>query len=115
MRSAGYDSDTLRWRGAAGDGSALATAFGERLQMGRAGKETIQRRSKDNAQDRIAVFNQAYIDGEFAISAQEFFGAIQRIDQPKPLPNIRNLPFCGGFFRNGREVRCEFSQSFQNQ
>ncbi len=68
-----------------------------------------------NTHDRAAMFYDRHIDREFAILVHEFLGAIERVDQRKPITMFGHLAFTEGFLRHHGEIRFCLSETFQDQ
>ena len=81
-----------------------------------AGKLPVDGRRIDRAQYRHTVFDQGDIDGEFAIAADKFLGAVERIDQPEASArDIGNVACGNGFFGDDRYVWSQLAQPLHDQ
>lgn len=65
----------------------------------------------DDADNGLAVFDEGDVDGEFAVSFDEFFGAVKRVDEPERVPVLAFRVWClFGFFGEEGNVGCVFVQ-----
>ena len=74
----------------------------------------LHHRRIDNPQRRLAVFNQRDIDGEFAVTLNKLFGAVQRVDQPVALPVLAHFPRRRVLLGEDRGIRIQRLQAADN-
>jgi hypothetical protein len=55
------------------------------------GKEAPERRGQHGAEHRPAIFDERDVDGELAVAADEFLGAVERIDEPEAAPDLGHV------------------------
>src|SRR5205085_3660965 len=96
-----------------GSGNVGAPCFGSATRL-LADEDAAERRCIDDAQNRSPVLDKCNIDGELAVAADEFLGAVERIDEIETLRHSGDLAGRSGFFRYHRRRWVEPRQSGQN-
>ena len=61
------------------------------------------------------MFDDRDIDGEFAVAADEFAGAVERVHEREAMPVFGHAAFTGLLFGNHHQARISFCQRIQNE